>query len=73
MARIVISIGAALAILLHLFFPDVQVDFATLVLLMIGVAPWLAPILKSVELPGGVKIELQDVQRATRQVASAGA
>jgi hypothetical protein len=69
-ARIAISLVAGIAIVLHLVFPQVQLDLPTMVLALVAIAPWLAPIFKSVELPGGFKIELQDVQRATLRVTT---
>jgi hypothetical protein len=66
--RLIISIFAGGAIILHLAFPAVRIDLATMVLAAIGIMPWIAPIIKSLEFPGGIKIELQDVQRATQQL-----
>jgi len=34
------------------------------------VIPWLAPVIKSIELPGGFKIEVQDIKAATDKVTS---
>ncbi|HUG00632.1 MAG TPA: hypothetical protein VML95_02080 [Longimicrobiales bacterium] len=70
-ARLAITAFAGIAIVLHLVFPQVQLDLPTLILVLVGVAPWLAPVFKSIELPGGFKIELQHVQRATRRVVGA--
>ena len=53
---------------MHVLFPDLKIDSATLILLVLAVIPWLLPIVKSVELPGGFKIELQDVKAATQKV-----
>ena len=49
-----------------------QVDAVTLTLLVIALLPWLAPIVKSVELPGGVKIELQELDQAAARADDAG-
>lgn len=68
----VVTSGALGLTILHIAFPKLEVDIATLVLLVIAVLPWLAPLFKSVELPGGVKIELQDLQEATDRVKEAG-
>ena len=38
---------------------------------MLGVLPWFQPLIKSLELPGGLKIELQDVKEATEKIESA--
>jgi hypothetical protein len=51
--------------LAHAIWPSARIDAATVALLVIAVVPWLAhllhlaPNLKSVELPGGVKLEFQ--------------
>jgi hypothetical protein len=47
-----------------------RIDMVTLGLLLIAVLPWLASIVKTLELPGGVKIELQDVKAATEPVVA---
>ncbi len=65
-----ITIAAALAILLHLAIPTLAIDAITLTLLVIGVLPWLAPLIKAAELPGGFKIEFQDVKAAAERVAA---
>jgi len=62
-STVCVILGAA-----HLIWPDVKVDMATLVLLVVAILPWLAAVIRSVELPGGFKIELQDVKAATEKV-----
>ena len=69
--KILVTGLAAVLVVVHLAYPEVEVDLVTVALLMVGLTPWLAPIIKSLELPGGIKIELQDVQRATQKVTSA--
>jgi hypothetical protein len=68
---VVTSVAIGLAIL-HIAFPKIELDIVTMVLLVVAVLPWLAPLFKSVELPGGVKIELQDLKEATDRVKEAG-
>lgn len=70
--KLLISILGVAGIVTHLFFPQVRIDLITLCLGVLALIPWLAPIVKSLEIPGGFKIELQDVQRATRRAESAG-
>ena len=53
-------------------WPSLAIDAITLVLLMLAVVPWLAPIFKSLELPGGWKFEFQDLQRASDRAEAAG-
>jgi hypothetical protein len=58
--RITITIVAAIFIAAHLWWPSLQIDSITLSLLVVGLLPWLAPIFKSIELPGGLKVETAD-------------
>ena len=66
--RLFITVAALLVALGHLIFPSVTIDFVTVILLLIAVVPWIAPIVKSVELPGGFKIQLQDVEEAAKEL-----
>ncbi|AFU99923.1 DUF4145 domain-containing protein [Simiduia agarivorans] len=56
----------------HLFVDGFAVDSVAIVLLVLAVLPWLLPYLKSLELPGGIIIELKDVKEAIDKVASNG-
>jgi hypothetical protein len=69
--KICMSVLAVVFVILHLFFPDLKIDGITLGLLLLGVVPWLAPVIKSFELPGGLKIELQDMVQATAGISEA--
>jgi hypothetical protein len=51
-----------------LLFPEFSIDSVTLILAAVAVLPWVMPLVKSLELPGGFKIELQDVKEATEKV-----
>ena len=53
--------------LLHVLFPGIQVDAITVSL--IAIVPCLAPLFKSIELPGGVKVEFQELEEAKRRAA----
>jgi hypothetical protein len=61
---------AGLGLIVHVVFPDVKVDAVSLGFLALALLPWLSPLIKSAELPGGVKIEFQDVQVAAEKVAA---
>lgn len=69
-SKIVISTVCALLTAGHLIWPEIQIDLTTIILILVGVLPWLATVIRSLELPGGFKIELQDVKSATEKVAS---
>jgi hypothetical protein len=62
-----ISAGALGLGLVHIAFPDVKIDNYTIVLFVIGIAPWLAPLFKSIELPGGWKFEFKEFQRQVQE------
>ncbi len=66
--QISVTIGAILLLVLHLIFPNVKLDPVSVVLLFFVVLPWVIPFLKSFELPGGFKIELQDVTDITQKI-----
>jgi hypothetical protein len=69
--RIVITITAIVIAIAHNLFPALKIDFVTLILIVVAVLPWLASVIKSLELPGGFKIELQDVKAATDKISTA--
>jgi hypothetical protein len=60
-SQLVISALAVAVALLHMLLPRLQVDMITVALVAIAALPWLAPILKSVKLPGGLELVLQDI------------
>ncbi len=68
--KLAITLSAAIGIVLHLAFPELAIDAITLALLVVAVLPWLAPLIKAAELPGGFKIEFQDVKAAADRVAA---
>jgi len=55
-----------------MYYPSIKVDSITLGLLVVAVLPWLAPIFKTVELPGGMKFELQDFKEIEEKANKAG-
>jgi len=70
--RQIITLGALLIALVHLLRPTIAIDGITLMLLVIALIPWLAPIFKSLEFPGGWKVEFQDLQKAAVRAEQAG-
>jgi hypothetical protein len=70
--RSVISFVALIIALAHLIWPELTIDGITLGLIVIAVLPWLAPLVKSLELPGGWKIELNDLQKTASRAETAG-
>ena len=63
------SVAIILAVL-HILFPTLGIDATTIALLAIGALPWIIPMLKSVELPGGIKIELRDLKAAAQKITT---
>lgn len=70
--REAVTLGALAIALIHVLWPSLAIDAITLGLLVIAVLPWLAPLVKSLELPGGWKIELQELKEATDRAKDAG-
>ena len=68
----IITLTAVLIAVCHAYFPDIKIDSIILTLLAIALIPWLAPLFRSVELPGGVKVEFQELETAKKKVEEAG-
>lgn len=65
-----ITLVALVAILARVVWPDLRLDTVTLGLLALAALPWLSPLIKSAELPGGFKIEFQDVKQAGDKITA---
>ena len=65
-----ITIIAIVLAIIHMVWPNLAVDGITVTFFVLAVLPWLLPILKSLELPGGVKIELRDAMAATEKITT---
>src|SRR5207302_4158611 len=65
-----ITTASIVALTAHYLWPRFALDTTSIILLVIGLVPWLAPVIKSIELPGGFKIEVQDVKEATDKVTA---
>ena len=70
--KIFITTSAVLVGLTHLFFPDLKIDAIFITLIVVAIIPWLEPLLKSVELPGGLKVEFQDLKKIEDEAKKAG-
>jgi hypothetical protein len=68
----VISLGALLLAIVHIIFPNLSIDAITLTLIIIAILPWLTPLVKAMELPGGWKIEFRDLEKTTFRAEAAG-
>lgn len=67
-SRWFITCAALAALTAHLYWPEFKPDTVSLILVVVALTPWLAAVLKTVELPGGIKIEFQAVQEAGDKV-----
>jgi hypothetical protein len=60
----IVSVGITAVALVaggaRLMWPALTIDSVTVALIVVAVVPWLAPIFKSLEVPGGFKVEWQN-------------
>jgi hypothetical protein len=70
--RFMISAIAAAGVVLHVAFPHVVVDGVSVTLILVSIVPWLPPLFKSLELPGRVKLEFQEVEKVVQRAEAAG-
>jgi hypothetical protein len=70
--QILISTLGLAIIVIHIAFPDLKIDGITVFLIAIVILPWLAPVFKSFELPGGLKVEYHDFEKATKKLKDSG-
>ena len=68
--KIAITVVCVLLAVGHNVWPGLKLDLTTTILLVVSLLPWLAAVVRSGELPGGFKIELQDVKAATEKVTA---
>src|SRR5574337_797154 len=64
--------GAVIPAGVHLAWPGIAIDAITVTLFLVAVIPWLGPLFRAVELPGGVKVEFAELEKAQREAESAG-
>jgi hypothetical protein len=70
--QLIITTAAIIFAFIHLIWPNIKVDVITISLIVIAIFPWLAPLFKSVELPGGLKIEFQELRLVEESAQKAG-
>ncbi|PKA99470.1 hypothetical protein B0O79_3181 [Flavobacteriaceae bacterium MAR_2009_75] len=70
--KIIITIIGVLLATTHLIFPKINIDLITVFLIAIAIVPWVESLFKSVELPGGLKLEFQDLERIELEAKEAG-
>lgn len=67
-----ITLLALVIALVHLIWPTIHIDAITVTLLVVAVLPWLSSLFKSIELPGGLKIQYQDLERIEERARNTG-
>ncbi len=70
--KFAVTCGALTIAVLHLKYPLLRIDFVTVCLLAFAILPWFQSLFKAVELPGGFKLEFQDLKRIEEEAKSAG-
>ena len=67
-----ITLFALFVALVHLIWPSITIDSITVTLLIVAVLPWLSSLFKSIEFPGGLKVEYQDLERIEDRARKTG-
>lgn len=70
--QITVTLVAILLGVLHIFCPSISIDAVTLTLFGIAVIPWLAPLFKAIEFPGGWKFEFHELEQLKKKAEEAG-
>src|SRR5690606_14492006 len=68
----IITVTAIILATVHLIFPAFKIDFITVTLLALAIIPWIETLFKSVELPGGLKLEFRDLERIGLEARESG-
>ena len=55
-----------------MIFPNIKIDLITVFLVALAMIPWLESLFKSVELPGGLKLEFHDLKRVELEAKDVG-
>jgi hypothetical protein len=66
--RVLLTLVAVVVAISHATWPGLKIDGVTLGLIGLAVLPWLAPVIKSIELTGVGKIELQEVKAQVEEI-----
>jgi len=69
--QITITVAALTIGAFHQWYPEWSLDKWTMYCFIIAVLPWLAPLFKSIEIPG-LKVQFQDLQNAQYRADQAG-
>ena len=67
-----LTLSAVGAAIIHAFVPSIIIDGTTALLLAVAAIPWLGSLFRSIELPGGVKVEYQELKEAENKARKSG-
>lgn len=70
--QILITFIALVIVIVRIIFPNLTIDAITVLLLVLALLPWLIPLVKSLEFPGGWKVEFQELEKAKNKAEKAG-
>ena len=70
--RGVVTLAALSAAAARFVWPTAPIDGVLATLLVVAVVPWLQPLFKSLELPGGLKVEFQELKDVAKRADAAG-
>jgi hypothetical protein len=69
--KILVSAVAVIFLILRYVCPNLVIDGITIGLILLALIPWLAPIIKSIEITGIGKVELQDLKNEVEKIKGA--
>jgi hypothetical protein len=71
LVRIIISIVALSLLIAHVYWPKISLDAISIAFLVLACLPWLSSYIKSVEIPGIGKFELQEIKKQIQETQGA--
>ena len=69
--KILVTAVAIIVLALRYVYPNLVIDGITIGLILLALIPWLAPIIKSIEIFGIGKVELQDLKDEVEKIKGA--
>lgn len=70
--QIFITFTALAATIIHIAWPAIAIDAIAVFLLVVALLPWLIPLIRSLEFPGGWKVEFQELENIKKNADKAG-
>jgi hypothetical protein len=67
-----LTLSAVGAAVIHALIPSIVIDETTALLLAVAAIPWFGSLFRSIELPGGVKVEYHDLKEAENKARESG-